>query len=63
MGYDVNTGSLAVVERALDQLGLALAEHDHQWSKQERRDYDWAIRVLAAERALAEERELEDAKV
>ena len=40
------------VQDAMDNLALALAEHNHKWTRQQRREYEWAQRTLcdAAER-------------
>ncbi len=38
--------NIALVIGALDSLGLALANHDHQWTEGERAIYDLAIEIL-----------------
>lgn len=30
----------------LDALGMALADHDHQWTPEQRRGYENAVRIL-----------------
>lgn len=37
---------ISVVTNALDELGLALTNYKHKWSKRERNLYDRATRVL-----------------
>ncbi len=39
--------NIALVIGALDSLGLALANHDHQWTEGERAIYDLSIEILA----------------
>jgi hypothetical protein len=36
-----------VITKALDKLGIALADHNHQWTAEERRLYERAIAILA----------------
>ncbi len=40
---------------ALDALALALAEHDHQWTIDERRMYEQAVAYLRTELAKPED--------
>jgi len=35
-----------VIIRAIDKLGLALAEHNHQWTVEERELYEKSISLL-----------------
>ncbi len=39
------TGDLAVIVRALDLMGKALADHDHVWTDEERAAYESAVRI------------------
>ena len=36
-----------VIIKALDKLGLALVEHNHKWTAEERRLYERAILLLS----------------
>lgn len=35
-----------IITKALDKLGLALADHNHQWTDEERRLYERAMAIL-----------------
>jgi len=37
-----------VIIRALDKLALALTDHNHQWTNEERRLYEKAIRIFTS---------------
>lgn len=39
------TGDLSAIVRALDLMGVALAEHGHVWTDEERAAYEEAIRI------------------
>lgn len=42
------TKSEEIIRNALDTLALALATHNHKWTKEERKLYEWASRILDA---------------
>src|SRR5712692_8282540 len=44
----ISEGNRQIVLGALDSLGVALADHDHQWTVGERTIYEEAINVLTA---------------
>lgn len=37
-----------VIKEALDKLALALVDHNHQWTDDERKLYDEAMRMLTS---------------
>ena len=44
----ISEGDRQIIVGALDSLGVALADHDHEWTVGERTIYEEAIKILTA---------------
>ena len=42
----ITSKNTQIIIRALDKLGLALTDHEHQWTNEERRLYERAMASL-----------------
>jgi hypothetical protein len=45
----MNFSNKQVVLSCLDSLAVSLTEHDHQWSDQQRQDYEAAVALLTSD--------------